>query len=56
MLEGVEEVEIKQQSGYIVVVPVNSEEDPIFRFGKNPVKDTISDASVDLDKYIYTGK
>ncbi|MEO7673832.1 MAG: hypothetical protein ABIU09_07125 [Pyrinomonadaceae bacterium] len=55
MLEGVDEVEIKQQGKYIVVIPISGE-DPIFRFGKNPVKDTITDASVNLDKYIYTGK
>ena len=55
MLEGVDEVEIRKQGKNIVVIPVD-EDDPIFRFGKNPVKDTITDASVNLDKYIYTGK
>ena len=55
MLEGVDEVEIKQDGKRVVVIPI-SEEDPIFRFGKNPVKDSITDASVNLDKYIYTGK
>lgn len=55
MLEGVDEVEIKQQGRCVVIVPVGAE-DPIFRFGKNPVKDTITDASVNLDKYIYNGK
>lgn len=55
MLEGVDEVEIKQQGTRIVVTPV-LDEDPIFRFGKNPVQDTITDGSVDADKYIYTGK
>lgn len=55
MLEGVDEVEIKQQGKRIVIEPV-MDEDPIFRFGRNPVKDTITDASVNLDDYIYTGK
>ncbi len=55
MLEGVDEVEIKQQGRNIVVIPV-ADDDPIFRFGKNPVEDTITDASVNLDNYIYTGK
>lgn len=54
ILEGVDEVEIRQQGKNIVVIPI-SDDDPIFRFGKNPVKDTITDASVNLDKYIYTG-
>lgn len=52
LLEGVKEVEIRQSKNYILVIPV-SEEDPILRFGKNPVSDGITDASVNHDKYIY---
>ncbi len=52
MLEGVDEVEIKQQGTRIVIVPV-TDEDPIFRIGQNPVEGGVTDASVNLDKYIY---
>lgn len=55
MLEGIDEVEIRQQGKRIVIEPV-TDEDPIFRMGKNPVKAGVPDASVNLDKYIYTGK
>ena len=55
MLEGIEEVDIERRGDLIVITPVG-EEDPIFRIGRNPVKDTITDASVNHDKYIYTGK
>jgi len=55
MLEGIDEVEIKQQGNRIVIEPV-LDEDPIFRIGRNPVDGGVSDASVNLDKYIYTGK
>ena len=55
MLDGIEEVDIERRGDLIVITPVG-EEDPIFRIGRNPVKDTITDASVNHDKYIYTGK
>lgn len=55
LLEGVKQVHVRKESDRIVVVPVPFE-DPILRIGKNPVKGGITDASVDLDKYIYTGK
>ncbi len=55
LLEGVKEVDVRKEDDRIVVIPIPLD-DPIFRFGKNPVKDTITDASVNLDKYIYTGK
>ncbi len=50
--EGVTEVEIRREKNYIIVVPVASE-DPILRFGKNPVSDDVTDASVNHDFYIY---
>lgn len=56
MLEGIDEVEIKQQGKRIVIVPVVDDDDPIFRIGKNPVEGGVTDASVNLDKYIYNGK
>ena len=52
LLEGVKEVEIRKEKNYILVIPLSGE-DPIFRFGKNPVSDDITDASVNHDRYIY---
>lgn len=51
-LEGVKEVEIRKEKNYILVIPLSGE-DPILRFGKNPVSDNITDASENHDKYIY---
>ena len=51
-LKGIKEVDIRRRNGVIVVVPVG-EKDPIFNIGKNPVKLGITDASENLDKYIY---
>ena len=52
MLEGVKEVEIRKEKSVIVIVPI-SEEDPILQFGKDPVEDVVTDASVNHDKYLY---
>lgn len=52
LLEGVKEVEIRKEKNYILVIPLPGE-DPISRFGKNPVSDDITDASVNHDRYIY---
>lgn len=50
--EGVREVEIRREKNYILVIPLASE-DPILRFGKNPVSDNVTDASINHDDYIY---
>lgn len=52
MLDGLEEVTIIKQEGMIIIVPAR-EEDPIFEFGKHPVKAGVTDASENLDKYLY---
>jgi hypothetical protein len=48
------EVEIRQDlGGQIVVIPLyDYDEDPIWDLGKNPVSLGITDASVNLDKYL----
>ena len=55
LLKGIKEVDIRCRNGIIVVIPVG-EKNPVFNIGKNPVKLGISDASENLDKYVYTGK
>ena len=55
MLEDVAEVDIRKEHGRVVLVPV-PKDDPIFRIGKNPVTRGLTDAFVDHDKYIYSGK
>ncbi len=46
------EVEIRREKNYILVIPLAGE-DPILRFGKNPVSDDVTDASENHDEYIY---
>ncbi len=55
LLEGVDEVEIRKENGLIFIVPVMSY-DPVFRIGQNPIEDSITDTSVNHDRYIYDGK
>lgn len=52
LLKGVKEVEVRQQNGLIIIVPVGAK-DPIFDIGKNPVKSGVKDGSINHDKYIY---
>jgi hypothetical protein len=52
MLEGIEEVEIRKENGFILVMPVPIH-DPVFNMGKHPIEDEITDASVNHDRYIY---
>lgn len=52
LLEGVDEVEIRESDGMLLVIPVR-DEDPIFQLGMNPIEDDITDASVNHDRYIY---
>lgn len=51
-LKGVKEVEVRQQNGLVILVPIGAK-DPIFNIGKNPVKLGIKDGSINHDKYIY---
>ncbi len=55
MLEGIEEVEIRKEDGLILILPV-TEHDPAFSIGKHPIEDDITDASVNHDRYIYSGE
>ena len=55
LLEGITEVDIRKQNGVIVVIPAGLD-DPIFDIGKDPVVSGVSDASENLDKYIYGGE
>lgn len=52
MLEGVQEVDIRQEEGRVVVEPIR-EEDPIFGLGRTPVTCDVSDASAQHDRYLY---
>jgi len=55
LLEGITEVDIRKQNGVIVVIPAGKD-DPIYDIGKDPVVSGVSDASENLDKYIYGGE
>jgi len=52
LLPGVEEVEIRQEQDVILVVPA-AKDDPIFKLGSNPVSCGATDASENLDQYLY---
>jgi virulence-associated protein VagC len=52
LLQGIKEVEIRQQQGTILIVPI-VQEDPILGLGQNPVNCGVQDASENHDKYIY---
>ena len=52
LLEGVEEVEIRKEDHFILVVPT-LKGDPILGLGKHPVACGAPDASEHHDKYLY---
>jgi hypothetical protein len=52
LLEGVEEVEIRQEQGILVIVPI-TDQDPILALGTEPLDLKVEDASVRHDDYLY---
>ncbi|NJP08328.1 MAG: hypothetical protein HC866_01700 [Leptolyngbyaceae cyanobacterium RU_5_1] len=52
LLEGIEEVEIRRENGWIVVIPT-VKHDPILGLGQNPVECSAPDAAEHHDRYIY---
>lgn len=55
LLTGITEVDIRKQNGVIVVTPAGKD-DPILSIGEDPVVSGVSDASENLDKYLYGGE
>lgn len=56
LLPDVDEVEVRSQNGVVMVIPAESGvpvDDPIRGFGQSPVPDSITDASENLDRYVY---
>lgn len=51
-LEGIAEVEIRKENGFIIVIPI-MDVDSISGLGKNPVDCGLTDASERHDKYLY---
>ena len=51
-LEGIDEVEIRQEDKMIVIVPT-TKSDPILELGQHPVKCGAPDASERHDRYLY---
>jgi virulence-associated protein VagC len=49
--EGIKEVEIQEKDGILSIIPI-AKEDPIFQLGTNPISDSISDASLNHDRYL----
>ena len=52
LLPGVEEVEIRRERDVILFVP-KAKDDPIFKLGSSPVTCGATDASENLDRYLY---
>lgn len=52
MLEGVQEVDVRQEGDRVIVIPL-LEEDPIWGLGSNPIHDGPTDGSTEHDRYIY---
>lgn len=52
LLEGAQEVEIRTQQGILLVMPI-VEGDPILQLGKEPITDSVEDASIHHDRYLY---
>lgn len=52
MLGDMDEVKIIKHDNMIIIVPAPAE-DPIFEFGRNPIRAGVTDASENLDKYLY---
>jgi virulence-associated protein VagC len=51
-LEGVQVVEIRTQQGVLIILPI-VDDDPILQLGKDPVADSVTDASTQHDFYLY---
>jgi len=51
LLEGVDEVEIRQEQTRLVIVPI-PEADALLDLGSEPIVD-ITDASIEHDRYLY---
>jgi virulence-associated protein VagC len=52
LLEGVREVEIRHQQGMLLILPI-TDDDPILQLGKEPITDSVDDASTHHDRYLY---
>lgn len=50
-LEGIQEVEIRQQNGLLLIVPIVND-DPIWQLGSEPIVDNVDDASINHDRYL----
>jgi hypothetical protein len=55
LLGSAKPVEILEDKGRLVVVPLPAPDDPIFKLGKRPVKTGVADAADKHDAYLYDG-
>ncbi len=57
LLGGIEEVDVRWENDTLIIVTVPSPgispDDPIYHLGSDPATDSITDASVNHDKYLY---
>jgi len=55
LLGSAKQAEILQKKGHLIVVPIPSPDDPIFKLGKRPVKTRLPDGAERHDTYLYDG-
>ncbi len=53
LLGGVSEIEIRSENNRIIIIPL-PEPDPILALGSEPIDDTITDGSVNHDRYLHS--
>jgi len=53
LLKGAKQVEIRQEAGRIVVLPIPSPDDPIFGLGSKPGHSGLGDLAERHDEYLY---
>jgi hypothetical protein len=53
LLDGAEEFEVSRRDGVGLIVVPKSDEDPIWRWGQDPVDGGEPDASENLDRHLY---
>lgn len=53
MLPDVEEMEVREEDGILLLLPLSDEHDPIWDMGTDPVDLGLTDAAEQHDRYIY---
>jgi virulence-associated protein VagC len=55
LLKGAKQVEILEDQGRIIVLPIPGPKDPVFKLGRRPVMSGVAEGSERHDEHIYRG-